>query len=99
MPSFVVQIKIAGPFRDLSDGERFDGAYSQRVVSAADELAAARRAVKSLLEEPQFAQLRLLNGIGAPLPEIEEVRQARWYERFSSTSPLVFRRESPAPSR
>ena len=93
MPAFAVTVKVAGPFRDVSDGRKFAGAYSHRFVFAADEHAAEERAVKGVRNEPRFAQLRLVEGIGPPLTEVDEVRRASWYEGLFSNAALVFCKE------
>jgi hypothetical protein len=99
MPTFAVHIKVEGPIRDETDGKRFDGAYSERYVVAADERAAEQRAVEGLHKEPLFAQLKLVDGIGAPPTEVDEVRQVRWYEGLFSKTALVFiRKPKTAPS-
>lgn len=91
MPSFAVHIKVVGPFTDLADGKKFRDAYSHRFVSASDPEAAEKRAVESLRQEPQFAQLRQIDGFFPPLIQVDEVRKAHWTERFFSNAALVFR--------
>lgn len=97
MPTFAVLIRVEGPIRDETDGKRFDGAYSRRYVVAADEQSAEERAVEGLHKEPLFAQLKLVDGIGAPATEVDEVRQVRWYEGLFSKTALVFVRKPRTP--
>ncbi len=99
MPAFAVHIRVTGPLRDIADGKRFDGAYSQRVVFAADAQTAARRAVEGLQTEPQFTQLRLVEGIGAPTTEVDEVRQTSWFEGLFNNGALIMYRGSPRSGR
>ena len=98
MPTFAVHITVGGPIRDELDGKRFDGAYSRRYVVAADEHAAEKRAVEALYNEPLFAHIKLIDGIGAPPTEVDEVRKVRWYEGLFSKTALVFvRKPKSAP--
>ncbi|MEM1261679.1 MAG: hypothetical protein AAGH76_04750 [Pseudomonadota bacterium] len=95
MPTYAVHIKVAGPFRDTADGKLFTGAYSHRFVKAVDADGAQQRAVGELLKEPQFAQLRPLDGIGSPLTEIDSVRQVPWYEGlFGGGAAIVLCRDA-----
>jgi hypothetical protein len=93
MPAFAVTVKVAGPFRDTSDGKKFNGAYSHRFVFAADAQEAEERAVEGVRSEPQFARLKLVDGIGPPLTEVDEVRRASWYEGLFNNAALVFYKE------
>lgn len=94
MPTFAVHIKVAGPFRDTADGKLFTGAYSHRYVKAADADGAQQRAIGELKKEPQFAQLRPLDGIGSPLTEIDSVLQVPWYQGFFGGTAIVLCRDS-----
>jgi hypothetical protein len=93
MPAFAVKVKVAGPFRDASDGKKFAGAYSHRFVFASNAHDAEERAVEGVKSEPRFAQLKLIEGIGPPLTEVDEVRRASWYEGLFSNAALVFYEE------
>ena len=99
MPAFAVKINVPGPIVDQADGQRFDGAYSDRVVFAADERRAKMRAVEELFKEPQFAQIQCVDSSGLPATEVDEVRQVGWLAAFTSGGPLVFYRREPRKRR
>ena len=92
MPTYAVHIKVAGPLKDVSDGARFDGAYSHLFVSANDEGTAQQLALDKLSGEHRFSQLRSLDGFCTPYTEVDEVRQVRWYEALMGTKALVLYR-------
>jgi hypothetical protein len=96
---YAVEISVAGPIRDLSDGKRFAGAYSQRFVLAHDKTTAAMRAIDKLRREPAFARLRNFDGTGAPKTTVRSVRRARWHEGLFNNKALVLcrgpRRHTP----
>ncbi len=99
MPAFAVKINVPGPIVDGADGQRFDGAYSDRVVFAADERRAKMRAVEELFKEPQFAKVHCVHGHGAPPTEVDEVRKVGWLAAFSGGGALVFYRNKPRQGR
>lgn len=89
MPTYAVHIKVAGPLRDMQDGKRFAGAYSDRFVAAVDAETARKRALDALAKERQFNQLRPEGGIGLPLTEVDSVRKVRWFEGLLSKQAFV----------
>ena len=95
MPTFAVHITLVGPLRDMSDGKRFDRAYSHRYVRASDPETAVERAIEKLQAEPGFARLRHESGIGPPHIEIDEVRRASWRQGLFSGAALVFCLDTP----
>ncbi|MEM7704539.1 MAG: hypothetical protein AAF358_03245 [Pseudomonadota bacterium] len=97
MATYAVRILVKGPLIDSADGDRFAGAYSNRYVSATDEVLAKKRALEALRQERQFRALRRGNGIDEPETEIDSVRRASWLEGLSSSDALVLCRDkSPA---
>lgn len=95
MPVYAVEISVAGPIRDLSDGKRFAGAYSQRFVLAPDTTTAAMRAIDKLHREPEFARLQKFDGVGPPKTAVRTVRRARWHEGLFANKALVMCRRTP----